>query len=184
MAEHAAFLRGINVGGRRVKMDDLQQAFKSLGFADVTTYIASGNVVFATRGQSATALRTRIEQTLRNRFGFDAGVIVRTIGDLQALVHRRPFRQVRITPKTKLYVTFLAHKPQTALKTPYRSPDKDFAIVSVSDREICSAVTLSPDTGTPDLMTFLEKQFGKDITTRNWATILKLVEGHKAEAIG
>ncbi|HEV2439516.1 MAG TPA: hypothetical protein VGX97_05590 [bacterium] len=71
-------------------------------------------------------------------------------------------------------MTFLAQKPRAALTTPYKSPDKELAIVSVSDREICSAVILSPGTGTTDLMTFLEKQFGKGITTRSWTTILKL----------
>ena len=175
MPKHAAFLRGINLGGRRVKMDELKKAFESLGFADVTTYIASGNVVFATRGQSGTALRTKIEPKLRAQFGFDIGVIVRSISDLQALVRARPFRRVRVTPKTRLYVTFLARPPKTALKTPRKSPDKDFAILSVSDREVCSAVPLSPGTGTTDLMRFLEKQFGKGITTRSWTTILKLL---------
>ncbi len=175
MATHAAFLRGINVGGRRVKMDQLQKTFESLGFADVKTYIASGNVVFATRVQSGTALRTKIEQKLRAQFGFDIGVTLRSLSDLQVLVRGRPFRQVRVTPKTKLYVTFLARKPQGALKTPHKSPDKDFTIISVSDREICSALILSPGTGTTDLMTFLEKQFGNDITTRSWTTILKLL---------
>jgi uncharacterized protein (DUF1697 family) len=175
MAKHAAFLRGINVGGRRVKMDDLQKAFESLGFADVKTYIASGNVVFAARAQSGTALRTKIERKLRTQFGFDIGVTLRSLADLQAFVGGKPFRQVRVTPKAKLYVTFLARRPRTALTTPYKSPDKDFAIISVSDREICSALTLSPGTGTADLMTFLERQFGKEITTRNWTTILKLL---------
>jgi uncharacterized protein (DUF1697 family) len=73
-------------------------------------------------------------------------------------------------------VTFLARKPRTALKPPHKLPDKDFTIISVSGREICSALTVSPNTGTVDLMAFLEKHFGKDITTRNWTTILKLLE--------
>ena len=175
MARHAAFLRGINIGGRRVKMDELQKAFESLGFVDVKTTIASGNVVFTPRVQSGNALRTKIEQKLRTRFGFDIGVTLRSLTELQAFVGASPFREVRVTPKTKLYVTFLAHRPQTALTTPCKSPDKDFTIISVSDREVCSALTLSPGTGTTDLMTFLEKQFGREITTRSWNTILKLL---------
>src|SRR5579864_4267617 len=70
MVKYAAFLRGINIGGRRVKMTALQKAFESLGFTDVKTYIASGNVVFAARVQSGAALRTKIEQKLRTQFGF------------------------------------------------------------------------------------------------------------------
>ena len=175
MVKYAAFLRGINIGGRRVKMTALQKAFESLGFTDVKTYIASGNVVFAARVQSGAASRTKIEQKLRAQFGFDVGVILRSIRDLQALVRGRPFRTVRVTHKTKLYVTFLARKPRTALKPPHKSPDKDFTIISVSDREICSALTVS-NTGTVDLMAFLEKHFGKDITTRHWTAMLKLLE--------
>ena len=176
MIKYAAFLRGINIGGRKVTMDELRQVFESLVFRNVKTFIASGNVIFeADNKLDSTSLTTVIEKKLKAQFGFDIAVALRNIDDLAALAHMNPFRKVPRTPKTKLYVTFFAGKPAKALCIPYKHPDKDFIIVRLSDTEACSVLTLSPGTGTTDLMNFLEKTFGKNITTRNWNTIQKLL---------
>jgi uncharacterized protein (DUF1697 family) len=75
-----------------------------------------------------------------------------------------------------LYVTFLTEKHQSSLKIPYESPDKNLKIIRATASEVCSVVTLSPNTGTVDLMSFLEKEFGRKITTRNWNTIGKILK--------
>lgn len=175
MVKYAAFLRGINVGGRKVVMEDLQRVFESLGFSGVKTFIASGNIVFETEYPDSAALMHTIEQALNAEFGFDIAVMLRKVDDLRALVQKNPFKNVAVTPKTKLSITLLADKPERTLIIPYKHPDKDFTIVYLSDKDICSVLTLSPSTGTTDLMRFLEKQFGKNITTRNWSTVQKLL---------
>lgn len=175
MVKYAAFLRGINVGGRKVTMEDLQQVFESLGFKDVKTFIASGNVVFESDSSDSTSLTYNIEQKLKTQFGFDIAIMLRSLEDLQALASADPFKGVASDSKTKLYVTFLTDKPEARLGLPYKHPDKNFTIVRLSDTEACSVLTLSSGTGTTDLMKFLEKQFGKNITTRNWNTIQKLL---------
>jgi len=162
MVKYAAFLRGVNIGSRKVAMQELQQVFESLGFKNVKTFIASGNVIFETNDSDSASLTRAIGQKLGAE-------------DLRALVQDNPFKGVTLTPKTKLYITFLADKPEESLRIPYKHPDKDFTIVHLSDGEACSVLMLSPDTGTTDLMKFLEKQFGKNITTRNWNTIQKLL---------
>ena len=61
MGVHVAFLRAINVGHRRVGMDRLRKPFEALGFGDVTTFIASGNVVFSTTEKPAAASPVLVE---------------------------------------------------------------------------------------------------------------------------
>ena len=60
---HLALLRGINVGGKNlVKMADLRAALEELGFEDVSTFIASGNVLFGAPRQKRAALAARVEE--------------------------------------------------------------------------------------------------------------------------
>ncbi len=174
-AAFVAFLRGINVGGNKiVKMEDLRKAFESMGFGNVKTLLASGNVIFEAPQAPASAIAKRIEEKLEKTFGFSIGVIVRTKEDLRRLSDAQPFKGIKVTPETRLYVTFLSEKPKSGLKIPYKSPDGNFTILRATDTEVCSVLTISPDSRTVDLMGILEKEFGKKVTTRNWNTVTKL----------
>jgi uncharacterized protein (DUF1697 family) len=178
---YAAFLRGINVGGNKpVKMDELKKAFESLGFKKVKTLLASGNVVFEAPHSSASVLTPKIEEKLKKRFGHEIGVLIRTITELQHLEESNPFKGTNVTPQTRLYVTFLSEKPKSGLKIPHESPDKNFKILRAAENEVCSVLTLSPNSRTVDLMNVLEKEFGRKITTRNWNTIAKVLETNKS----
>ena len=74
---YVALLRGINVGGRTlVKMADLKTCFETLGFEGVSTYIASGNVLFESDEDDATQLATAIEAAIEQRFGLPVKVVV------------------------------------------------------------------------------------------------------------
>lgn len=177
MTKCAAFLRGINVGGRKpVKMEDLKKAFAALGLRNIETVLASGNVLFDTEEPRADALVKNIEEKLKLVFGHEIGVLLRSVEELQDLAGHNPFKKIKVTPQTRLYVTFLSQKPKARLKIPHESSRKDFRILRVSDREVCSVLTLSPSWGTTDLMAVLEKEFGKKITTRNWNTITRMLE--------
>ena len=91
MPSYVALLRGINVGGRNpVAMPDLKASFETMGFADVATYIQSGNVLFRAPRGSAAAMSTRIERALTRAFGYDATVVVRTHAQLRTVVERAP----------------------------------------------------------------------------------------------
>jgi len=180
MTTYVAFLRGINVGGRKpMKMEELKAAFASLGFRNVRTFLASGNVLFEAPHTSVSVLTGRIEERLRKAFRSEIGVLVRTIRELEQLNEANPFKEVRVTPQTRLYVTFLSAKPKSGLKITHRLPEKDFKIVRVSKGEVCSVLTLSANSRTTDLMNTLEKEFGQNITTRNWNTITRILKSHK-----
>lgn len=88
---YVAFLRAINVGKRLVKMDALRTLFQEMGFADVETFIASGNVIFTAPAQDARALEKRIEEGLRKGLGYEVETFVRTPAELDAITRYRPF---------------------------------------------------------------------------------------------
>ncbi len=91
MSIYIALLRGINVGAKhRMSMAELTQTLHEAGFANVRTYIQSGNVLFESDGEEA-ELREKMEQAIYKRFGFPVPVILRTSRELQAIVDHCPF---------------------------------------------------------------------------------------------
>lgn len=88
---YAAFLRAINVGGHTVKMDHLRALFEALGFTDVRTLIASGNVIFTTTARSTAALEATIERHLHEALGYPVLTFVRSKPQLDAIVALQPF---------------------------------------------------------------------------------------------
>lgn len=159
---HVAFLRGINVTGNKiVKMDVLKAAFASMGFKNIQTILASGNVVFDAPGK---VVHGKIEEKLQKTFGFTIPVLVRSMGDINKLLKANPFKGV--SAQARRYVTFLAEKPKAKLALP--------CIVRSSATEVCWALDVGDKT--VDLMAKLEKAFGKNITTRNWNTLEKITK--------
>ena len=176
---YCAFLRGINVGGHAViKMEDLKTAFENMGLESVRTLLASGNVVFES-GQSDQALLARkIEAGLKAAFKRDIAVILRRVDDLRKIRSSEPFRDIRLTPDVRLYVTFLPEgsKPRATAVPPASAAQAGFRILDVTPGEIYSVVDLSKGKGTVEAMGRLEKEFGTKVTTRNWNTVLKILE--------
>ena len=93
MTTWVALLRGVNVGGITVRSADLAALFRDLGFAEVTTVLASGNVRFETDAAASgrRSLKAAIETGLRERFGYDAWIVLVTRDELTAAVEAFPF---------------------------------------------------------------------------------------------
>ena len=107
MPTHVALLRGINVGGhRKLPMAELRELCLALGWKDVRTYIQSGNVVFRAQRPDPDALAASI----RDSFGFDVPVILRSAGGLIAARDRSPWLSEAATSKN-VHVMFLSRKP-------------------------------------------------------------------------
>jgi len=172
---YVALLRGINVGGNAIiSMQDLKNAFGSLGFTNIRTILASGNVLFEASEENRVLLTRRIEQKLQSELGVGIFVMIRTIAEIQTLLESKPFKNIKISPQTKLHVSFLPLDLDRGLKVSERLQSTDFDVFRVSKSEVCSAVEISPNRGTSDLMKELEKQFGKRITTRTWNTVERI----------
>lgn len=90
MSKYAVFLRGINVGGIKVKMAELRTALATLPLSKVRTLLASGNIV-CTAEVSAPELKTMVENLLRERFGYDAWVVVIDQPTLESIIAACPY---------------------------------------------------------------------------------------------
>ncbi len=175
MQTYIALLRGINVGGHhKVPMAALKKELARLGFEKIQTLLNSGNVIFETPATDEKELETKLAQHLEEVFGFPIPTLVRKAEDLQRLIMQDPFAGVELTDSTRLYVTFLREKPAQDLILPWTSEDGAFKILGIENHMISSVVDISI-AKTPQAMGALESMFGKDITTRNWNTVNKIV---------
>jgi len=91
MPRYFAFLRGINVGGHRVKMERLRELFEEAGGQNAATFIASGNVIFDADAKDEAALERRIEKHLHTGLGYEAATFLRSLAELRAIVSHQPF---------------------------------------------------------------------------------------------
>jgi uncharacterized protein (DUF1697 family) len=90
MTKYVALLRGVNVGGVNMKMTDLAEVVRGLGYDDVTTVLASGNVLFTSQ-DAAAASKDKLEKALRERFNYDAWVHVLTVDQIEKLISAYPY---------------------------------------------------------------------------------------------
>lgn len=112
MERYVAFLRGMNLGGRRIKNDELRREFEALGFAEVACFRASGNVVFGTDGGVEGELTARIEAGLGESLGYEVPVFLRSAPELLSIAASEPFEASLVaTSKGKLQVVFLLDAP-------------------------------------------------------------------------
>ena len=171
MTRYAAFLRGVNLGKRTVKSAELKAAFEALGFENVKTLLASGNVLFDAATDKD--LKARIETGLKAQFGFEVGTVLRSLDDLAAMVKSDPFKRQE-GEDAKLHV-MLFDVPVPATLAP-KGIAGDFDVAKVGKRELFFIFYRKPDgtySGNSDFN--IEKQLPKGtlVTMRNWNTILK-----------
>jgi uncharacterized protein (DUF1697 family) len=166
---YVAFLRGVSPLNAR--MPALKRAFERAGFADVTTVLGSGNVVFSAPASSNEALARQAEAAMQEQLGKSFFTLVRSVTSLRKLLASDPYAAFRLEPGSKRVVTFLSKKPAGRLALPIRG---DAArILRVQGLTVFSAYVPTPKS--PAFMALLEKTFGKDITTRTWETVDRAV---------
>lgn len=171
-----AFLRGINVGGHhKIPMADLKKILQKLEFENVITILNSGNIVFDAFTQDLKNIEKTISDHLEKTFGFPVPTIVRKSKEIDKLWKSNPFKNVKLTSDTRFYVSFIRGNNNSKIKLPRENSDKSFSIIEMRNKTIVSVLDLSLSK-TPKAMEALEKHFGKDITTRNWNTIERIVK--------
>ena len=176
MPHFVAFLRGINLGKRRIKMDDLQSHFETLGFTDVSTFIASGNVLFTTKSRTVDKLAKRIESHLEQELGYSVPTLIRTQNEITDLVAQAPLGELFSDgPKPSTQVTFFSEAlPDATAKAlvNFRSSTDAFAIVGRELYWRC-ATRISESTVWKDPA--INPHHIPTGTTRNLNTLQKLV---------
>jgi uncharacterized protein (DUF1697 family) len=150
---YVALLRGIGPSNPNMKGEKLKAVFEGLGFKNVHTVIASGNVVFESSSKNATLLETKIEQELPKKLGFNSTTIIRSREHLESLRKKNPFKDVKDEKPNYLIVTFFKD----------RRP------------ELCTVLQIGAS-GTPEFMGKIEREYGKAMTTRTWKTVNRILK--------
>jgi len=176
MQRYVAFLRGIAPSGRNMTNDKLRGVFDGLGFAAVGSVLASGNITFRTADVDVPSLEQRIEEALVSDLGVKSRTIIREDSELRALVERDPFPGLTHGTRTYLTATFLKNTVTVPEALP-EQPDRLTGMVRYDPG--CRAVLAITDNSDPGdtsgLMSWLERSFGKDITTRSWLTVQRVI---------
>ncbi|HPI96996.1 MAG TPA: DUF1697 domain-containing protein [Gammaproteobacteria bacterium] len=170
-----AILRGINVSGhKKIKMEDLKKMFEDSGCTDVTTYIQSGNVIFNSEIDNNSELKQILEKAIKDTFGFDVPVIIRSHEDLQNILNNTPCGSINLEADgAKYLLTMLAEAPDTDKVETLMSYVKEPEQLVVKEENIY--LYCPNGYGETKLSNvFIEKKLGVQATTRNWKTITKL----------
>ena len=174
MPKYVAFLRAINVGGHTVKMDHLRVLFEGLGFSDVETFIASGNVIFNSTSKSTKALEKKIEHCLHETLGYEVATFIRSTAELDTIASYKPFQAAELTAEgCVIYVGFLADTPSDEAKQKLKSLSTEVDDFHVSGREVYWLCRTS-FSESQFLGARLEKTFGMKATLRNSTTVRKI----------
>lgn len=177
MAGRIAILRGINVGGKRkIIMKDLKILFLDMGFRNVETYIQSGNVFFdSDENLSDIEISEKIEYTISNKYDFEVPVIVRSEKDIEEVIQINPFYEVGNVNVNQLHLTFLKDTPTSencAITESYNFKPDRFKIMGNHVFVYCEGKYHQTKLNN----NFFENKLKTAATTRNWKTVLKLLE--------
>ncbi len=166
---YIAMLRAINVSGQKIiHMGELLDMFKKMNYENVQTYIQSGNVVFENKKTNPEILSHSISKKIKDVFGFDVEVIVKTKEEVETVFNNNPFIKYDLD---KMYVTFLSSAP---------SQDKNLGHFEKEVYQIIGDIIylhygerISDSKLNNNL---IEKKLQVIATTRNWKTITQLFE--------
>jgi uncharacterized protein (DUF1697 family) len=173
MARYVAFLRAINVGGHTVKMDELRAMFIEMGFANVETFIASGNVVFDSKSKSVETLEKKIEEYLHAKLGYEVITFVRSIDELAQIAAHKPF-EVKTADGERVFIGFLSAKLAPAAVRKIEESSTEADIFHIKNRELfwlCRTKMSDSKFFGP----LLEKTLGTRTTLRNANTVNRII---------
>ena len=173
--KYVAFLRAINVGGHIVKMDHLRSLFESLGFANVETFIASGNVIFDSKTRSIAALEKKIEKQLQAGLGYEVKTFIRTLDEIADVIRDEILDTTELeAPGNILYIGFMSATPEEAAIKKLSSLVDDVNDFRLRDREVFwlrrTKVGESQYSGG-----IIEKTLKTPVTFRNSTTVKKIL---------
>ena len=173
MPKYVAFLRAINVGGHTVKMDYLRSLFEALGFTNVATFIASGNVIFDSPSRNAKALEKKIETSLQLTLGYAVATFIRSTSELADIASYEPFPKAELGAAGSLYVGFMTASPNDAAQQKLLALGLKMNDFHLHGREVYWLLrTKFSDSEFSGAR--LEKILGMPVTLRNSTTVKKL----------
>jgi uncharacterized protein (DUF1697 family) len=179
MPEYVALLRGIAPMNPNQKNGKLRRVFEELGFEDVRTVISSGNVLFQSDSTDADEMEAMLEEAWPAKLGFNSTTIIRSIPELQKLVEADPFAGFEHSRETYLLVTFCKRAPKIDFELPHQAPGSATQLIAQIGRELFTVTDTTQGSGA-DAMGWLDKTFEKEITSRTWLTVHRVLKKAKA----
>jgi len=181
MPRYIAFLRAINVGGHTVKMGEVRMLFESLGFANVETFIASGNVIFEAKSGDSGALAKRIEQLLHKSLSYEVATFIRTDVEVASIARYKPFSDSALKSAGALNVAFLAEPLPGEAQKALMKLKTDIDDFHVHGREVYWLCQKKQSESTFSNTVF-ERALKIQATFRGFNTVLKLAAKYPASA--
>jgi uncharacterized protein (DUF1697 family) len=172
MSECIALIRGINVGrNKRLAMADLRDMMVDLGHTHVRTLLNSGNVLFESKRPNAAKIAASIETAINTVCGFSAAVTVTTAQELDLIVNENPLLHV-VDDHARHLVAFVTHPKHLDPLRPMLKESWTPDALAITRR----VAYLWCATGILDskFLQAFSRKAGATVTTRNWATVLKL----------
>jgi len=179
MSVDVAFLRGINLGKRQMKMAELKACLEEAGFEEVKTILASGNVRFLSRA-APDKTKALLEKTIEQKFGFKVGVVLRTEDAIKEMLAEHPFD--RIDPEADVTRHVLMFEEALPKGVVIEDKPGHTEIVRIDPHEIYIAGYRQPNgrytEGVEEVLKPLYAKLGKGglDTMRNWNTIEKVLK--------
>jgi uncharacterized protein (DUF1697 family) len=176
-ARYAAFLRNVNLGrpGSPTRAQ-LEAAFLDAGATSAESFLVNGTLVFSVAtGARPRALASRARERMRASCGLREPMFVRAVAELAALVASDPFAGQAAEGRDACCVTFLGAPRKPLPPLPLVTPRGDLELLRSDETHVLSVSRwVGKSAGSPNA--WLERHFGEPATTRNWRTIVRLVE--------
>ena len=168
MGKYVVFLRGVNVGGIILKMEDFKKALEYIGYKNIITYIQSGNAIFEHSESNKRMMESAIIEEIRNIAKISTNAIVLTKDELKNIIESHPLENMG--DENKLYVTILSHDPA--------KEDMDILMETMNDidKHVIKHKIVYSFYGngygiSKRSNNFIEKILKVSATTRNWHTM-------------
>ena len=174
--KYIILLRGINVSGKnKLKMADLRAMLAGMNFANIQTYIQSGNIILEAKEIPNSKLAERIKNQIKTTFDYDVPTLALRVGEWREIFEHNPFLQKRNEEITKLHLTILAELPENELVDTIKDFQHKADEFQISGKNI---YLFCPDGYGRTKLTnnFFERKLKVSATTRNWKTVTKLME--------
>ena len=110
--QYLCLLRGINVGKKQMKMAEARQMFEDLGYTNVQSVLASGNISFESNSDDVSTITERLEKAIVETFGFESRVLIITAEDVQRAIEHLPFTQEQRDHANIAMIVFLSEEPE------------------------------------------------------------------------
>lgn len=131
-----AFLRGMNLGRRRIKNPELCAAFEDIGFTNVSAFLASGNVIFESDESDPAAVARSIEDGLRDSLGYEVPTFLRSAEEVRTIAGYEPFAEFTAERSGKMQVAMLDRKVDQSTRDSVLELSNDADMLEMVGREL------------------------------------------------